>query len=516
MRAWCWIWMVLWLLPGCAGDDDDTGSAGGDDDTTAGDDDSGTADDDDTADDLIQGIALREDGWLRGDLHIHTQHSDGFDTVATTIALAEYYTHETFVAAHPEFEGNGLDYLAITDHNTVACLDDPEFVSDQLILVVGEEWSTSGHANRFGVTAHVSNGASTESAQAAADAAHAEGGAMSPNHPMFDGHLWGWDLRDHDTVEVWNMGWALGSPESTPETLAAWEASRGDASPFARRAAHELGVTASGQARIMVEAMLARGAHVGFVGGSDRHALVLPATPTTYVHAVAQDATGVVDAIRARHTFVSRNPAAAQVLLEVVVDGEVYQAGDAIPVPPAGAQVTVTARVGRARDGELRLVLGHAVDTDEEIETAVLGETVLQLPVDSADFVGEHTLEVLPGDWLYPFVLEPLVPSWATAEQAELIEEMAATCATAGGDVLELAVTLAPVLDVELLGDPSSCDPEEWQPDRLQCVDIIEEGMGSFYIPDLLDRAANAYVQDGATTDWCMGAIASAVMFVEG
>ena len=508
MRWWFILALLVPLAVGCGDDSDDDSSETDDDDDSG-----GEADDDDTAGALVEGIALREDGWLRGDLHLHTTHSDGFESVGTVIALAEYYENETFLAHHPGFEGNGLDYIAITDHDTVACMDDPEFVSDRLTLIVGEEWSTAGHANRFGVTEHVSDGPSTESATAAADAAHAEGGAMSPNHPMFETHLWGWDVRNHDTVEVWNMGWALGSPETTAETLAAWEASRGEASPFARRAAQEAGVTASGQARVMVEAMLARGVHVGFVGGSDRHALVLPATPTTYVHADVEDSTGVVDAIRDRRTFVSRNPAAAQVLMQVEMDGAIIEAGDALIVPPTGAEVTVTTRVGRARDGELRLVMGHHVDSDEDLETAVLGEVVAQIPVDEADFVHEHTLEVFPGDWLYPIVLEPLIPAYATPEQAVLVEEMAAVCATAGGDVLELAVTLAPVLDVEIVGDPAECDPEEWQPEMLQCVTIIDEGMATFYIPDLLDRAANAYVEDGAVTDWCMGAIASAVLF---
>ncbi len=505
MRWWSLFALLVFLAVGC-GDDTDDDSAAGDDDSAAG-------DDDDTADTLVEGIALREDGWLRGDLHLHTTHSDGFESVGTVIDLAEYYENETFLAHHPAFEGNGLDYIAITDHDTVACKDDPEFVSDRLALIVGEEWSTAGHANRFGVTEHVSDGPSTESAAAAADAAHAEGGAMSPNHPMFETHLWGWDVRNHDTVEVWNMGWALGSPETTAQTLADWEAARGPASPFARRAAQEAGVTASGQARVMVEAMLARGVHVGFVGGSDRHALVLPGTPTTYVRAATDDAEGVVDAIRARHTFVSRNPSAAQVLMEVEVDDEFAEAGDAFDISDTGNEATVTVRVGRALGGELRLIVGGFVDSDEEVETAELGEVVLQVPVTSSDFVTEHTLEVLPGDWIYPLVLEPLVPSHATQEQATLIEEMAAVSATAGGDVLELATTLAPVLDVELVGDPGACDPEEWQPEMLQCVTIIDEGMATFYIPDLLDRAANAYVEDGAVTEWCVGAIASAVMF---
>ncbi|MGH2735827.1 MAG: PHP domain-containing protein, partial [Actinomycetota bacterium] len=43
--------------------------------------------------------------WLRGDLHAHTHHSDGRMSVAELAASAR---------------ANGLDFLAITDHNTVS------------------------------------------------------------------------------------------------------------------------------------------------------------------------------------------------------------------------------------------------------------------------------------------------------------------------------------------------------------------------------------------------------------
>src|SRR6266568_4347413 len=43
--------------------------------------------------------------WLAGDLHTHTVHSDGALTVQELAALAA---------------GRGLDFLAVTDHNTVS------------------------------------------------------------------------------------------------------------------------------------------------------------------------------------------------------------------------------------------------------------------------------------------------------------------------------------------------------------------------------------------------------------
>jgi len=513
MRAPAWWWTLplsVLLAVGC--------QDGGDDDSAA--DDDTVADDDTAAIDPHASIALRGDGWLRGDLHLHTTYSDGFDDVATVVALAAYYENETFLAHHPEFADDGLDFIAITDHDDTRSQDDEGFASDRLILIGGEELSVSGHANRWGIDEHAivdvdGDGRTLEDVQAVVERTHEEGGLFSLNHPMVTGIPFLWDVRTHDAVEVWNMGWALGSGETSEEDLLAWEASHGPASPFAERAVQHRGITSSGQSLVMVEAMLSRGVHPAFVGGSDRHLLVLPATPTTYVRADGADVEAVLEGIRARHTFVARNPGAAQILLELSVDGTRFSAGDEIPIPAGGTTAGVTARVGRAGGGELRLVRGHAVASDDEVLTAPLGEIVYQQAVVGHDATFEVEVEVLPGDWLYPLVLEPLVPDGATPEQATLVEEVAAAAMVASEDPLGVAEALAPVIgDISVLGDPGSCDPADWVPEELQCVTIIDDGMASFHIPDLLDRAMHVYVQDGDITEWSVGALASAARFV--
>ena len=509
-RAWCWTFLVSALVVASC---QDGGDAGTDDDTA-------TPGDDDTADvDPFARIALREDGWLRGDLHMHTTYSDGFDDVATVVALAEYYENETFLAYHPEFEGDGLDFIAITDHETPGSQDDPGFVSDLLTLIGGEELSVSGHSNRWGIAEHAivdvdGDGRTLEDVQAVVDRTHDASGVFSMNHPMIAGIPFLWDVRTHDAMEVWNMGWALASGETTEEDVASWEANHAPASVFAERAAEHRGITSSGQSLVMYEAFLSRGVHTAMVGGSDRHALVLLGTPATYVRAEGSDTDAVLDGIRARHTFVARNPGAAQVLVELTVDGASYEAGDEIPVPAGGTTASVSVRVGRADGGQLRWVLGHALETDEEVATATLGAIVQQDAIIGHDVTFEAQLDVQPGDWFYPMVLEPLVPPSATPEQAALVEELAAAAMVAGDDPMEVAEALIPVIgDVEILYNPDDCDPEDWQPDELQCATIIEEGMASFYIPDLLDRAMNVYVRDGAITEWTVGALASAVRF---
>jgi hypothetical protein len=467
------------------------------------------------------GIALRENGWLRGDLHMHTEHSDGWDDVATVIALAEYLDSETFVAFHPEYAGNGLDFIAITDHRTVSAQGDPDYHSDRLVLVGGEELGGPGHANLFGVHAFVDHdpghdGSTFSDYQAAVATTHGQGALFSPNHPFLPNIPFPWDIRDHDALEVWNVGWGLMSPEYTEADLLDWEASRGPASPLYRRALQTTGQGSSMQALTWYEAQLARGVHVAVVGGSDRHAVLLPGFPTTWIRADTVDEDGVVQGIADRRTFVSRTPASAQVLLTVIVNGTEWEMGDEVPIPAGGGEVEIEVRVGRADGGRLRVVSGSAIATDEALQSTGLGQVLLEEDVDGDDHLASTTLTVVPGDWLYPVVLEPLYAEGLTADQRAQVRDAAvAAMETADEDFIQLAQLFVDYIpDPGWLTDARTCDPEDWDPWFLRCIPADAEGLGSFYVPDWLDRALNVTTEDYEVTDWCMGAVGSAVRFV--
>ncbi len=467
-------------------------------------------------------LLSRDDGWLRGDLHIHTTYDGGTEDVATVIELAEYLGSETFLSAHPEFSGHHLDFLSITDHRTVEQQSDPGYASDALILVGGEEFGSDGHAGTHGISEFVDHdpdddGTTLVDLYNAIEATHDQGGTFSPNHPMLPSISWPWDTRDHDGVEVWNAGWALMAPDNTIENVDTWEAEHGiAASPLYRRAVAETGGGSGAQALSWYEAQLMRDIHLAMIGGSDRHAVLLPGFPTTWVKAPTTDEAGVVQGIRDRRTFISRTPASVQLDLSVSAGAETGGIGDALTVTD-DSEVTIQVDVSRAEGGLLRLIGGSAVDTDEALEHAELGVVLEEVEIDAERFTHTTTLTVSPGDWVYPLVLESLVPSDATEAQADAVRRIAeAAAATGEEDFAGLATMAAEFVDAEVLVNGAECDPADWDPEMMQCFPADASGLGSFYVPDLLDRGLNAWREDGQITDWCLGAVGSAVLFTDG
>ncbi|MBM4372014.1 MAG: CehA/McbA family metallohydrolase, partial [Deltaproteobacteria bacterium] len=263
------------------------------------------------------GVRMRTSGWMAGDLHLHSQHSDGEDSVAAVIQLAEYLEDPVFLAAHPEYHGNPLDFLSITDHRTVSQQSDPDHHSDRLVLLGGEEYGGPGHACLWGITEHIPHGDTHESYRQGVEAAHAAGGLFSINHPFTAKITFPWDVRTHDALEVVNTRWGVMGPSIAPEFLEAWELEHGPASPFFRKATLFPGIGGNQQALVFYEAQLTLGVHVALVGGSDRHTLFPVGFPTTWVRSEGPDAQGILEGIRRRHTFVSRTPVSATVEVEV-------------------------------------------------------------------------------------------------------------------------------------------------------------------------------------------------------
>ena len=131
--------------------------------------------------------------WTAGDLHAHTVHSDGSLPVDELVALAV---------------GSGLDFLAVTDHNTVSHHQYLAAAGSAYGITVlpGQEVTTDrGHANAFGDIGWVDF---REPAPRWVSTVADRGGLLSVNHPLGADCAWRYPLPVRPPLaEVWHSGW---------------------------------------------------------------------------------------------------------------------------------------------------------------------------------------------------------------------------------------------------------------------------------------------------------------------
>jgi hypothetical protein len=261
-----------------------------------------------------------------GDLHTHTQGSDG---VLSVEQLAQHASR------------NGLDYLAITDHNQMVSTD-TLLEHDHLTLIPGIEWTHyQGHANFLGVDKPYDGpflANTLEEVQARFTSARSRGAFISINHPcdpvcpfLFDMHS-----LPFDCLEIWN-GPMRGS---NLQAIGLWQSK------------------------------LAAGEKVPICGGSDYHRdslLLFPGGPTTCVYAMSASPADILSALKLGHAYITYSAngptlemtAGDSILGDSVEFSKVKQVefiahglliGDVVQVVTAGANTTL---VKAETDGEM-------------------------------------------------------------------------------------------------------------------------------------------------------------------
>ncbi len=214
--------------------------------------------------------------YYKGDLHAHTNLSDGSLTPSELVAHAKEV---------------GLDFFFITDHNFYHTIW-PK--SDMLVLPGVEFTGNTGHWNALNLQDAIDmysedyNIESIEGTHKLMDRMRDNDTLVSINHPFLT--IWSWlhdelDLTKVDSLELWNDPSYKDNPKATEEALKFWHAS------------------------------LVTGHRITAVGGSDFHHLIdvkddnrtnALNDPTTHVYCEGLNKDNLLESIRSGHVFVTR------------------------------------------------------------------------------------------------------------------------------------------------------------------------------------------------------------------
>ena len=313
------------------------------------------------------GPVLRaQPGWYRGDLHMHTAHSDG----SCLSRRQRRVPCPLFLTAKAAGE-RGLDFIAITDHNTTSQADairelQPYF--DDLLLIPGREITTfHGHANLFGSLApldfRVGSAEVPDFNALLAQIEHTDS-VISINHPVRP-----------SGEQCMGCGWTPPGPIDYAHMHAVEVVNGLDAdTPF------------SGVA--FWERLLDQGYHLTAIGGSDNHDALQPAvqvaglrqphdadspspetlaklqrgsgaigTPATVIYADTLSQAGIVAGIRRGRVFIDVAGTGVRGLdLMATAAKQVAHMGDTL-VASRGSNVRFEGTVSEVNGGEIEVIL---------------------------------------------------------------------------------------------------------------------------------------------------------------
>lgn len=299
--------------------------------------------------------------WYRGDLHMHTAHSDGqcLSQSSQKVPCPVFLTVEA--AAR-----RGLDFIAITDHNATSQYDamrelQPYF--DKVLLIPGREITTfQGHLNFLGTTAYLDFRLGSDSVpdmNALLRNANQLGALVSINHP------------NAPSGEIcMGCGWTPASGVNM-HLIAAVEAINGGSE------LHGLNGV------LFWDKQLSSGYRLTGIGGSDNHNALSPSqqpssvgSPTTVVYATDLSTQAILAGIRAGHVFVDLTGSPDKMLtMQATGEGGTVSMGDSLDAPK-GTVVGFEVREIGADEGKVALVEdGREIDGLAKFSIAGSGET---------------------------------------------------------------------------------------------------------------------------------------------
>lgn len=262
--------------------------------------------------------ARRTAGWWKGELHLHTNHSDGKAPLSEMIAAAKT---------------RGLHFVVLSDHNTVSSHAEIETVNFPIVPAM-ELTTYYGHAVALGVRTFIDWREPADSTlERPIREVHAQGGLFSIAHPftigdpICTGCEWKYrnvDLRQVDLLEVWSGSWRKG-----------W-AQNNLAFDWWNRLLNE---------GYRIIGVAARDVH-------DPKQFQIPDTADTWVWAESLEPEAILRGLKSGRVFATSGPA---INFSLEVEGREYYVGSEAPVPD-GAPLHWTCRIDRL-DGEAELLV---------------------------------------------------------------------------------------------------------------------------------------------------------------
>ena len=226
---------------------------------------------------LISRSSYRGDrAWYKGELHVHSYHSDGKNSV------------EEIVEAAKEEK---LDFIALTDHNTISGFSSIPDRGDLLILRGMEFTTYYGHALALGLTSFIDwrSKGRIRSINGVINEVHAQKSLFAIAHPFSIGDpvcagctwkLKEVDYRKVDLMEVWAGCWKEREIENY-RSFRLWDK------------------------------LLSQGFGIVGISGRDWHDLEEKRRgriPSTFVQADSFSEDGILEGLRRGHVFVSSGP----------------------------------------------------------------------------------------------------------------------------------------------------------------------------------------------------------------
>jgi len=204
---------------------------------------------------------------FKGDLHTHTIGSDGVMTAEELARLAQR---------------NGLDFLAITDHNQMVSANSLPRIPN-FTIIPGIEWTHyQGHANFLGVDKPYDEpffANTLGEVQARFASARERGAFIVLNHPFDEVAPFQFDMNalPFDCLEIWNGPMRM----SNLQAIGLWQG------------------------------MLTAGKKIPICGGSDYHRntpFIFVGGPTNCVYAMSASSADILSGLRQGHAYITFAP----------------------------------------------------------------------------------------------------------------------------------------------------------------------------------------------------------------